>query len=337
VEPTQALRRIAYLLERDGAETYKVRAFRHAALAVEQVPADELATLSSSRLRQIPGIGETSAQVIVEAMAGKTPGYLEKLEAVPPASISDAAANLRRLLQGDCHGHSEWSDGGSPIREMALAARDLGHSYWALTDHSPRLTVAHGLDADRLREQLEVVATLNDELAPFRILTGIEVDILDDGSLDQDDELLAQLDVVVASVHSKLRMDAAAMTKRMVRAVMNPHADILGHCTGRIIVGRGRPQSEFDAATVFEALATTGTALEINCRPERLDPPDELLALALSLGCVMTIDTDAHAPGQLEWQGNGCEVATALGVPVERIMNAGSVDDLLAWTASHES
>ena len=155
---------------------------------------------------------------------------------------------------------------------MAEAARALGHEYWTLTDHSPRLTIAHGLNAERLRQQLDVVAELNAELAPFRILTGIEVDILEDGALDQDEELLARLDVVVASVHSKLRMDAPAMTKRMVRAVASPHVDILGHCTGRIIVGRGRPPSTFDAEQVFAVCAATGTAVEINSRPERLDP-----------------------------------------------------------------
>ena len=124
---------------------------------------------------------------------------------------------------------------------MAEAARALGHRYWALTDHSPRLTVAHGLDAERLRRQLDVVAELNAELAPFRILTGIEVDILEDGALDQDEELLARLDVVVASVHSKLRMEEPEMTRRMLRAVESPHTDILGHCTGRILVGQGPP------------------------------------------------------------------------------------------------
>ena len=162
--------------------------------------------------------------------------------------------------------------------------------------------MAHGLDAERLRRQLEVVAELNEELAPFRILTGIEVDILVDGSLDQDEALLAQLDVVVASVHSKLRMEEPEMTRRMLRAVESPHTDILGHCTGRLLTGKGRPPSTFDAEAVFGACAANGTAVEINSRPERLDPPEPLLELALSLGCNVTVDTDAHAPGQLEWQ-----------------------------------
>jgi putative hydrolase len=335
VDPTTALRRIAYLLERDNAESYKVRAFRNAAAAIAELTVDELAAMTPARLQKIPGVGKTSSQVITEAAAGTTPEYLRKLESVELPAMSDGASELMARLQGDCHSHSDWSDGGSPIREMAEAAMAVGHRYWALTDHSPRLTVAHGLDPDRLRQQLEIVGELNAELAPFRILSGIEVDILADGSLDQEEELLAQLDVVVASVHSKLRMDGPEMTRRMLRAIESPHTDILGHCTGRILAGKGRPQSDFDAEAVFEACARTGTAVEINSRPERLDPPEPLLSLALSLDCVMVVDTDAHAPGQLEWQRNGCEQAARAGVRPERIMNARPIDDFLAWTAGH--
>ena len=211
----------------------------------------------------------------------------------------------------------------------------LGHDYWALTDHSPRLTVAHGLNPERLRHQLEVVAALNEELAPFRILTGIEVDILEDGSLDQDEDLLAQLDIVVASVHSKLAMDAGPMTRRMVAAVESPHTDILGHCTGRSWSGKGRPPSHFDADAVFAACARTGTAVEINSRPERRDPPEPLLRQALELGCLVSIDTDAHAPGQLEWLGNGCQQAAVAGTEADRIVNTWPLKQLLAWTGGH--
>jgi putative hydrolase len=337
VDPVAALRRIAYLLERNGASTYKVRAFRNAAVALEPMSESDLSELAAAgRLQSIPGVGKSTAEAIAEALAGAVPAYLESLESEPPPIALDAPARaLLEQLRGDCHSHSDWSDGGSSIEEMAEAARDLGHGYLVLTDHSARLTVAHGLNTDRLRNQLEVVEALNREMSPFRILTGIEVDILEDGSLDQDPDLLADLDVVVASLHSKLRMEGPAMTRRMLAAIENPHTDILGHCTGRLIQGKGRPQSTFDAEAVFAACADTGTAVEINSRPERQDPPENLLRLAIEMGCLVSIDTDAHAPGQLEWLGRGCANAVRAEVPEDRVVNRKSADDLVAWAATH--
>jgi putative hydrolase len=336
VTPVEALERIAYLLERGRQETYRVRAYRAAAVAIYGFDQDALRKMASTgKLRSIPGIGEKTEEVIKEALAGEIPSYLRKLEGSldeGQKAEDQRITAIRAALRGDCHLHSDWSDGGSPIPDMAVAARGLGHDWIALTDHSPRLTIAKGLSPERLRQQIDLVKKLNEELAPFRILTGIECDILEDGGLDQEPELLAELDVVVASVHSKLRQDSAGMTARMVTAVSNPLTNVLGHCTGRIVVGRGRPESQFDAQAVFGACAEHDTAVEINSRPERLDPPDHLLTEALELGCNFTIDTDAHAPGQLEWQHYGCAKAAACGVPLERIKNTLPLDEFLRWS-----
>jgi len=306
------LREIAFQLERAAEPTYRVRAFRRAAQVISDLPAGELEQrVRDGTLEALPGIGKATAEVITQAAAGEQPAYLARVLAEAPPSEPSA---LRAALRGDCHTHSDWSDGGSPPAEMATAARDLGHEWVALTDHSPRLTVASGLSAQRLEEQLDLVS-------PFRILTGIEVDILDDGALDQSDELLGRLDVVVASVHSQLRMPSGPMTARMIAAVSSPHVDVLGHCTGRLLAGRGRPESAFDAPRVFAACREHGVAVEINCRPERRDPPDNLLHLAADMGCMFAIDSDAHAPGQLDWLDYGCVRAQGMGIAPERVIN----------------
>jgi putative hydrolase len=330
-----ALARALYYLDRGFAPAGKAKAFGNARTIVAELAPGELEErVRAGTLTELDGIGPSTGSVIQDAVNRQASPYLDRLAA---ETVNDpgVGATLRADLKGDLHSHTVWSDGSETLRTMALTARSLGHEYLAVTDHSARLTIAHGLDEQRLARQLEEIEELNRELAPFRILTGMEVDILEDGLLDLSADFLSRLDLVVASVHSKLSMDEREMTRRMVMAVADPNVDVLGHCTGRKITGRGRPPSRFDAEIVFAACARFDTAVEINCRPERRDPPEELLALALEWGCKVSIDTDAHAPGQLEWQAWGCELATNLGIDGSRIVNTWEADELLAWAGAH--
>ena len=335
MSPADALDRVVYLRDRALAESRRIQAYLNARDLVRELGEDEIARRhADGTLQDLPGIGPSTAKVIALALDGGIDEYLADLEAETAIDIGEGA-ELRAALRGDCHSHTTWSDGGAPVEVMARTAMALGHEYLVVTDHSPRLTIAHGLNRERLLAQLDEIEQVREVVAPFRILTGIEVDILQDGGLDQDDDLLERLDIVVASVHSKLSMPEQEMTRRMVLAVASPHVDILGHCTGRKVVGGGRPQSKFDPDIVFAACARFDTAVAINCRPERQDPPEELLALALDWDCKVSIDTDAHAPGQLEWQAYGCDKAAKMGIEPERIVNTLPADDLIAWAAGH--
>jgi putative hydrolase len=299
---------------------------------VRNLPPSEIAERAEAgTLKELDGIGDATARVIQEALRGEH-SYLDKIDAETRLVMSPATADFRQALRGDLHMHTRWSDGGAELEAMVEAARAIGHEYIVITDHSPRLTVAHGLDRARLERQMAEIDVLRSRVAPFRLLTGIEVDILEDGTLDQDDDLLAELDIVIASVHSKLSMEQTKMTERMVRAIGNPHVDVLGHCTGRMI-GK-RSASSFDADFVFAGCAAFGTAVEINCRPERLDPPRPLLDMAIEYGCLFAVNSDAHSTGQLEWQPRGCERAVERGVPLDRVINSWSAERLLDWAGS---
>ncbi len=275
-----------YYLDRGFAPAAKARAFQKALDVVAALPTGELeARVASGTLQELDGIGTSTGAVIADAVDRRASSYLSELAASTEQDVGAGSA-LRSAVRGDLHSHTLWSDGAESVRTMAESALALGHEYLAVTDHSARLTVAHGLDEARLTRQLAEIEQLNAELAPFRILTGMEV-------------------------------------------------DILGHCTGRKSTSRGRPPSRFDAEIVFAACVRFDTAVEVNCRPERQDPPEELLALALQWGCRVSIDTDAHAPGQLEWQAWGCGFATDMGVEPGRIGNTYPLDELLAWTDAH--
>jgi putative hydrolase len=342
--PVATLRRIAFLMERQREESRRIEAFRKAARTILPLPEEEVRRRAESgTLTELPGIGPSTAAVITDACRGVVPERLVRLEDTA-GPLATGGEELRSRLRGDLHSHSDWSDGGSPLEEMAMTAMELGHEYLVLTDHSPRLRVANGLSAERLTRQLGVVEAVNAHLgtstgsapAAFTLLKGIEVDILDDGSLDQTAEMLGRLDVRVASVHSKLKMDPEPMTRRMIGAVRNPYTNVLGHCTGRLVTGnRGvRPQSRFDARAVFTACAEEGVAVEINSRPERRDPPTKLLELARDLGCLFSIDSDAHAPGQLDMLDFGAARATEAGIDPDRIVNTWERDRLLAWASA---
>ncbi|MFH5879575.1 PHP domain-containing protein [Arthrobacter sp. NA-172] len=337
MDAIDALNETAFWLERELADSFKVQAFRRAADVIAGLSQEELAArVRDGRLKRTKGIGSRTLEVISQALSGAVPDYLENLRQRGAEPLVNGGHKLNAELRGDLHSHSNWSDGGSPIEVMADAARILGREYLALTDHSPHLTIANGLSPERLMEQLSVVDGINNGYAQgpgFRLLAGIEVDILEDGVLDQSAELLGQLDVVVASVHSKLRSDKRSMTRRMLAAIENPQTNVLGHCTGRLVKGsRGtRPPSEFDAEKVFASCAEHSVAVEINSRPERQDPPDDLIRIALDAGCLFSIDSDAHAPGQLDFLQYGAERAEANGVPADRIVTTWPLDRLLEW------
>ncbi|MET3173019.1 UNVERIFIED_ORG: putative hydrolase [Arthrobacter sp. UYCu721] len=342
MDAVAALNEIAFWLERERAATFKVQAFRKAAGIIAGLdPSEVAATARDGRLKSMKGIGDRTYQVVLQAVDGEVPEYLEDLRQRGVAPLADGGAELHAALRGDLHSHSDWSDGGSPIQLMADAARLLGREYLALTDHSPNLTIANGLSAERLTEQLDVVAAVNAASAAdgkedgFRLLTGIEVDILETGELDQSPDMLDRLDIVVASVHSKLRADRPTMTQRMLQGIQNPQTNVLGHCTGRLVEGsRGtRPQSDFDAREVFAACAEYNVAVEINSRPERQDPPDDLIQLALDAGCLFSIDSDAHAPGQLDFLQHGAARAAHNNIPAERIVTTWPLERLLEWSA----
>lgn len=276
--------------------------------------------------------------------------------------MSDPSIRVR----GDLHGHTDWSDGRETLLTMATAAIERGYEYWACTDHSPRLTVAHGLSPERLESQLRHIDDINSQLAVldpdglsapdgpsapggpggpggtggpgvggFRVLTGIEVDIFEDGTLDCPDELLSRLDVVVASCHRAFTQERSAMTKRLLTAATHPHVDILGHISNRKLWAKGyskaRPESEFDHAEVFAACAQHHTAIELNSQAQRMDPPRPWVSEAAQFGCWFALSTDAHNVAEMDRMTHSVRRAEEAGVSPSRILNGLPRGELLTW------
>lgn len=232
-------------------------------------------------------------------------------------------------IRGDLHVHSNASDGANTLEEMAAAAMARNYQYLAVTDHSRSLAFTNGLTEERLLEQRDQIDKLNREFESFRLLAGSEVDILSGGRLDFDDRVLSQLDIVVASVHSGFRQDQQTLNDRFEAALKNEHVDIIGHPTGRLI-GRRDPYA-LDVGKVLELAADTGTALEINASPDRLDLNDIYVRQGLDLGVKFAINTDAHQVHYLDDMQYGVLTARRGWAQPQDIINNLSLDELEKW------
>jgi putative hydrolase len=327
IEAAQVLSEIGYLLRQDAEEKFRAKAFSAAAwsLAVER---QDLAALHGrNELTSLEGVGAGIAKVLAEVLETGHSRYLDRLreQMKQPARDDESVLDLTRY-QGDVHSHSSWSDGRATMLEMAKGAEAMGYHYLGVTDHSPRIKVVNGLDADRLLAQSREMAEVQAQVPSVALLQGIEVDILEDGTLDLPDMVLELLDVVIASPHVKLRQEPAAMTERMLRAVSHPHVDVIGHPTGRRPGSREGANYDFEA--VFKEAARHHVALEIDCDPGRMDLSPEMARLALECGCNFTLDADAHAPAELAYVPMGMWLARRAGIPQDRILNFLSLDEL---------
>jgi len=320
IAAAQVLSEIGYLLRQDPTEVYRARAFSAAAWALALERPDLEALHKANKLTAIEGVGAGIAKILAGLVETGRSSYLERLrtETGQPARDDESTIDLAKY-QGDLHSHTDWSDGRATMLEMARGARALGYRYLGITDHSPRIKVVNGLDAERLLAQSLERERVENEVEGIALLQGIEVDILEDGSLDLPDAVLELLDVVVASPHVKLRQEPAAMTERMLRAVSNPNVDVIGHPTGRR--PGSREGASYDFEKVFREAGRHGVALEIDCDPARMDLSPEHARLALECGCSFSLDADAHAPAEFAYVPMAAWMARRAGIPMDRILN----------------
>ena len=320
IAAAQVLSEIGYLLRQDPKEVFRAKAFSAAAWSLALERPDLEALRKNNKLTSIEGVGAGIAKVLAGLVETGQSSYLERLRAETgqPARDDESTIDLG-AYQGDLHSHTDWSDGRATMLEMARAAKALGYRYLGVTDHSPRIKVVNGLDAERLLAQSREREQVEKQVDGLVLLQGIEVDILEDGSLDLPDAVLEILDIVIASPHVKLRQETVAMTERMVRAVNNRHVDVIGHPTGRR--PGSREGASYDFELVFREAANNGVALEIDTDPARMDLSPEHARLALELGCSFSLDADAHAPAEFAYVPMGAWMARRAGIPMERILN----------------
>jgi putative hydrolase len=327
IAAAQALSEIGYLLRQDPDEKFRAKAFSGAAwsLAIERPDLHSLH--QSNALTTLEGVGAGIAKVLADLIENGQSRYLERLrEQMKQPALEDESTLDFSAYQGDVHSHSDWSDGKATMLEMAKGAAAMGYRYLGVTDHSPRITVVHGLNAERLLAQSIQMAEVQEQVPGVTLLQGIEVDILEDGSLDLPDAVLEILDVVIASPHVKLRQEPSAMTERMLRAASHPHVDVIGHPTGRRPGSREGATYDFEA--VFKEAARHHVALEIDCDPARMDLSPEMARLALDCGCNFTLDADAHSPGEFAYVPMALWMARRAGIPQDRILNFLPLEEL---------
>ena len=335
-EIAAALEELGTLYERDGANRYRVRAYRTAARTIRDCPGSIAELAAAGRVKELSGVGEALEQKIVTLLeTGDIPSAAKLREKMPAAAAELAAFREEHPVEGlvdladirgDLHTHTTLSDGRNTLEEMAEAARRRGYAYLAITDHSASHGFGDNVTAERLWERVEEIREWNEGERGFRLLAGSEVNIATDGSLDYPEDLLEALDWVIASVHTSFSISADRMTTRIVTAIENPRVDCIGHLTGRLI-GKREPYA-IDAEAVVGAAARTGTMLEINGNPNRRDLHEEHARLAAEAGVKIVLDTDAHGIDTLDNMAYAVIVARGAGLTPDQVANTRSWRDL---------